>query len=612
MCASEKRLALVGMVSSFVSLLRLLWPKNKIKIIIGLIFSLLLASTSVAIPYLQGRVADVLLLSSVSRNFNSELTLWLAIYAVVLLSPSLLSATRRITNRLLRYNLVEFAEVQWASERARLDISVQENPDNHAQFLRVQEGFWRINSYMIGSFELISTAFGLVLSSVVMFKLSPWGCLLVFVACMPELMFRLLRGTGTYHVYASSGPEKRYIWATRDHFRLLDHLIPLKLFQLEWRFVARLSELFQAFHQKTVRKELKYFFQELGALLFGSGVTAFVIYRLTAAALRRETPFVTDGGQLAIGTWLFALGAIAYFRTSLSAISMSIGDLHEDGVFISRDFFSVRKLESPNKFGTKRLSSTNPPKIEFRDVWFRYSGIEKWILSGLNLSIESGEILILLGMNGAGKSTLFKLLAGLYPPTKGSILVDGNRIEELDRDNWYSLLGVMSQDIPRYHGYTQREATILGRADARLEERRVQMAEAGSGLDRVQHSWAKGAQTMLGAQFGGVEPSGGQWQKIALSMVFYRLGLVNLIDEPTSNMDLDGKLEMRKHLENLRGKSSMVIATHDPLLFRLGERVCVLNGGQIQEEGSPQDLLGTNGEYARIVSEYCESLGITG
>lgn len=263
------------------------------------------------------------------------------------------------------------------------------------------------------------------------------------------------------------------------------------------------------------------------------------------------------------------------------------------GVLDTKPFVKRRKNPIP-------LKLEKAPRIEFKDVWFKYEGREDWILRNINLIIYPGEKIALVGENGAGKSTLIKLLSRVYDPTQGEILVNGVNLTKVDPDEWNSHLAVLLQDYVSYD-FTLNESIAMGRPEKSVDEERVKNSTTLTGANEFITGWDNGFNQQLGKEFdGGIEPSKGQQQKIALSRVIYREGLVVVLDEPTAAIDALAEMYIFEQMEKAAEGKTLIVITHRFNTTQGVDTIVVLEKGEVVEKGNHKQLLAENGFYAKM------------
>jgi len=264
-------------------------------------------------------------------------------------------------------------------------------------------------------------------------------------------------------------------------------------------------------------------------------------------------------------------------------------------------------LENPGSTQTDtapRLSST--PTLTFDQVAFRYPGTDRDILQGLDLEIEPGELLAMVGMNGAGKSTLTKLLAGLYEPTTGTIRADGRDITEIGYTAWRRELAVVFQDFVRYP-LSARENVALG---AHADQEALDDAAREAGFLEVLEHLPNGWDTPLSKEReGGVDLSGGQWQQVVLTRAIYAIkrgAKILVLDEPTAHLDVRTEFEVFERLARLAREATVILISHRLSTVRQADRIVLLDSGRIAESGSHDDLVSLGGRYAAMFAIQAE------
>jgi ATP-binding cassette subfamily B protein len=245
--------------------------------------------------------------------------------------------------------------------------------------------------------------------------------------------------------------------------------------------------------------------------------------------------------------------------------------------------------------------------LEFRHVSFRYEGHTEWALADINLTIRPSEKVALVGPNGAGKTTLIKLLTRLYDPTEGQILLDGVDLRDYDPTALRQRIGVIFQDFVRYH-LAAAENVGFGQIEALADRPRIETAATKSGADVVIRTLPEGYDTTLGRWFNkGRDLSGGEWQRIALARAFMRDSEVIVLDEPTAALDAENEMRVFQQFRELTTDKIAVLISHRFSTVRMADRIFVLEGGRISEQGSHAELLQLGGTYARLFTLQAES-----
>jgi ATP-binding cassette subfamily B protein len=238
--------------------------------------------------------------------------------------------------------------------------------------------------------------------------------------------------------------------------------------------------------------------------------------------------------------------------------------------------------------------------FEFRNVSFAYPGTERRVLSNFNFSLQPGERVALIGENGQGKTTIVKLITRLYDPTEGQILLDGVDLREYDVADLHGEIGVIFQDFMRYE-MTARENIEVGRIEVKHTLDELQYAADKSLASEVIDKLQGGFDQMLGRRFeGGVDLSGGEWQKLALARAYLRDAQLLILDEPTAALDARSELEVFERFAELTSGKMALLISHRFSTVRMADRIVVLEAGKLVEEGSHTQLISLGGRYAAM------------
>ena len=308
-------------------------------------------------------------------------------------------------------------------------------------------------------------------------------------------------------------------------------------------------------------------------------------------------------GAISIGTFTFLTGAFSRSRTTFAEVLFRFNDLAQNAVYV-RDLFEFfeTKPRIQSKPGARRIPRPIRRGFEFRHVTFSYSGSNRPVVQDLNFCLRPGQTVALIGVNGAGKTTIVKLLTRLYDPSEGEILLDGVDLREYSLEDLRNEMSVIFQDYVRFD-LMARENIGFGKVDSLTDDRRIRQAAEQSTANCVVGRLPNGYDQMLGRRFeGGVDLSGGEWQSFALARAYMRDAQCFILDEPTATLDAAAEHRVFERFSNLSQNRMGVLISHRFNTVRMADRILVLDGGEICEEGSHEELMRLGGRYADLFS----------
>lgn len=308
------------------------------------------------------------------------------------------------------------------------------------------------------------------------------------------------------------------------------------------------------------------------------------------------------GGTLSIGQFTLVFQQSLNLTLGAEELLNQYSSISARNKYLDKffNFLATEKtIKSPSK-SEDIPNSPNPAVIEFKNVSFRYPKTERLILKDFNLSINSGEKIALVGENGAGKTTLIKLLLRFYDVTEGELLINGVDIRKVDLLEWHKQIGALFQDFIKYQ-FTFKENISFGDLTKEQSEQFLKEAIEKSGADKYLDTLPKQYDQVVGKMFeGGIDLSGGQWQKLALARAFFRNAPILVLDEPTSAIDAKAEYEIFQKVQSLQKDKTVIIISHRFSTVRNADRILVLDEGKIIEEGDHQQLMKKNGLYAEL------------
>jgi ATP-binding cassette, subfamily B, bacterial len=561
----------------------------------GLIFLSIIGSV---LPVWQAKImGDIVnfIVESLSLGNTISLALigYIALYAGIWAITRVSVAIQVFVDKVWTTYNEQGLEIMVLKKRTEIDLGHYENPDFQNLLHRAfNRGIWP-------AFELIELQirqFGsiavLILTSAVAIALSPLIYFITIITSIPMFIVNLKYGNKMWSLWAENSPRQRKYQHVRSHIQNRVGVTQTKLFQGSFKLVEIANQILSDFRNDQLKVDRANLFWSIFASIISSVGLGFSFYLIVS-----DVAF----GLGNVGSMVFLISVLGQLVGAINTILADLARQFERNKYVE-DIFTVLDTKP---FVTKakdpiRLNLKNSPTIYLRDVWFKYEGREDWILQNVNLVIHSGEKIALVGENGAGKSTLIKLLSRVYDPTKGEILVNGVNLKDIDAEEWGSYLAVLLQDYMNYD-FTLAESIAMGRPENVIDREKVQRSVNLTGANEFIDTWENGIDQQMGKEFeGGIEPSKGQNQKIALSRTIYREGLVVILDEPTAAIDSSAETYIFEQMENATAGNTLIVVTHRFNTTQGMDTIVVMDKGTIVETGTHKELLTLGGYYYKM------------
>jgi ATP-binding cassette subfamily B protein len=568
-------------------LLKLIWETSPPLILASVLFRLVRSVLPLAALWVGKLIIDAV----VSRS--PRIWTYVAWEIGIAVLGDLLGRVSGLTDSLLADRFSNKISVRLIQHAATLDLVSFEDPEFHDKLERARKQTVSGRLAILTSLMNISQdMLSLASLSAGLIVFNPWLLLLLAAAVIPAFLGETHFTALTYTVYFRYTPQRRELDYVRWLGASAESAKEVKIFGLGDYLAQRYRNVAEKLSEENKAVAIKR--AALGSLL--NLVSTGGYYAAYIAIIAR-----TIQGALTLGTLTFLAGAFSRSRAYIEKILASVSDMSEQTLYLKDlfDFFEMRPLiASPEN----PIPAPRPIKDGFRfeNVGFSYPGSERAILNNINLHIAKGEKIALIGANGAGKTTLVKLLARLYEPTRGRILLDGADLRDYAVEDLRREIGVIFQDYMRYD-LLVKENIGFGNLD-RLNDRfaiesAARQGQAAEMIARLPGSYDQ----VVGRRFdGGVNLSGGEWQKIALARAYMRDAQVLILDEPTATLDARAEYEVFLRFAELTQGRTSVLISHRFSTVRMAGRILVLSGGEISEQGSHRELVGAGGLYAEL------------
>ena len=603
-------------------LIKLVWETHRGYTTAMALLRLSRAGVPVAMLWVGKLIIDAVVASRESSPDFPRLWKLVALEILILTANDVLARASSLVESLLGDLFSNHTSVRLMEHAATLDLSYFEDPAFYDHLERAR----RQTTSRIGLVaQLLSIGQdGLTLMSLgaALVVYSPWLLLLLAVAVLPSFFGETHFASLEYSMQFRWTPERRQL----DYLRYVaasDRTAKeVQLFGLSPWLIERFRKLSWKFYQENKKLSIRKAYVSTALSLIGTlgYYTAYAI--ILVRAMR---------GELTLGTLTFLAGSFSRSRQLIEVLLMSAGGIYQQCLFLKDlfDFFEMKpSIASPP--GAPAVPRPVRQGFVFEDVGFQYPGSEAWAVRHVSFTLRPGERIAFVGENGAGKTTLTKLLARLYDPTEGRILLDGVDLREYDIHSVRRAIGVIFQDFVKYDlrfdenvgvGEIDEVRSYLDASSANEPERDSTGEANGNGAtpgaiisasEKSQASsllprFAKGYKQMLGRRFDeGIELSGGEWQKIALARAYMRDAQVLILDEPTASLDARAEYEVFIRFSQLVAGRMAVIISHRFSTVRMADRIIVLQNGMVVEDGSHQELVARGGLYAELFALQAE------
>jgi ATP-binding cassette subfamily B protein len=485
---------------------------------------------------------------------------------------------------------------------ASLDVAFFESPRSQDVIHRAQRDIaTHFSNFLVATLTLLTLILQIVSLAVILAFVEPLAFLILSPLALPHLIFQWRTSKRYYSAEHRRTAKRR--WSEYFVSLLTDrrYVPEVRVLGLAPHLLNRFRSLMTEFRDENRKRYLIRFRGDSVCAI----LSTIAAYGLFVRVVRRVLQSMLTVGDVAIFT-----SAAFRLRDALENAVSTAANAMEETLYISnlQEFLSVQPRIGS---GPSRTPHSARGVIEFRNVSFAYPGSDTPALSDVTFRINPGETVALVGKNGAGKTSLVKLLARFYDPQAGVVLFDGIDLREMSLDYLYRSTAFIFQTFGRYEA-SAFENLAYGDWRRLLNDRgQVERLARCAGVSELIQKMPEGYDTMLGRQFGHYDPSGGQWQQIAIARALARPAALVILDEPTSNLDAEAEYELFSRFRRLTRGRTTILVSHRFATVSMADRILVLDQGRLVEEGAHPDLVAKGGLYAALYEFQRKQMGLS-
>jgi ATP-binding cassette subfamily B protein len=576
--------------------LKIVWSSGPSVVVLGLFFRILASLVPAAAPVVGKYILDMV--TSIAKHehtyadVSTRLWQFVALEFGLVVAGNLIGRVIDYYDRVLADRYTRYVSVQVMEHASGLDLQAYENPVFYDRLERA-----RVQATdRLGMIQSIGRLFQQVVTTIafsgIILFYSPLLLLILVVCLIPAFLGESHFAFLNYALNFRQTPVKRELDYLRQVGGSKEAAKELKLFGLSDFLTQRFNRLSnQILDQNLALSRRRLLAAAPLSILSTAGYYSTYVWVIYETAMGRTT----------YGDFVLLTTAVMNTSNNISQIFSLLSGIADQALFLT-DLLAFFEMKPTVVSKPDARIAPRPIRqgFEFRNVVFQYPGTQRLILDNLNFRLEPGERIALIGQNGQGKTTIVKLITRLYDPSAGQVLLDGIDLREYSIEDLCREIGVIFQDFMRYE-MTARENIAVGRIEYLHDDARIHAAAEKSLADGVIRKLQHGYEQMLGRRFeGGVDLSGGEWQKLALARAYLREAQVLILDEPTAALDAKAEFEVFERFNELTEGKMALFISHRFSTVRMAERIIVLENGRIAEEGSHDRLMAYGGRYAEM------------
>jgi ABC-type multidrug transport system fused ATPase/permease subunit len=572
--------------------LKFVFNLAKVKTVLYIVFTTLNGLFNIAYAFVFAKALDFVLAIGSGQKliFSSVYQVLLLLFVLFAVQTIIQSIDSYLSNSLRTLTRPKITQAFY-TKLSNLGVQSLEQPEINNKITRANDNLQNIYPYVDDLIQEVSDIINLIGTATTLVIVSPVLIVLMVIIYLPYLIWdKKFRGLMYQYSYENTERFRSAGWTNSQ----LNNSTQLQEIAATSSF-SFLDKKYMNFYDWYMKKWLVI----MKRWRVGNGSFGFLTdFVLLFGYFKIFTNIINK--SITIGTATFQIRMLGMLQNNLSNVLRGMNDLSEFALRI-KDTYSLFIAEPVFGDGSKTFARLQKgPEIEVKEVSFKYPNSEKLIFDNLSLRIKSGEKVAIVGHNGAGKTTLVKLLCRTYIPTIGKIVINDQNLRDLRIDDWYQNIGVLFQEFNTYPQLTARENIYIGNPTEPLDEMALRLAaQSADALEFIEEFPNKFDQILSEKFKGGIRPSTGQWQKLAIARFFYRNAPLVIFDEPTASIDAVSEYNIFNKIYDFFKEKTVIIISHRFSTVRNADRIIVLDHGEIVEEGTHDFLMGNNGYYAK-------------
>lgn len=577
----------------FIRASRLVWQSSPGFTVILLFVVIIQGILPLSMIYINKVIIDAvtkLIGTSGTIGIINEVLKFVVIACILSLIGVFTNSISAVVRRGQSEKVINYFHTIMHEKAAEVDIDCYENPEYHDKLHRTQEeSSYRPIQVVEGLVELLRQSIVLISIIGLVFTFNWIIALLLLLSCFPQSIVQWRFGIHLHEWLIKRTPEQRQSWFFHWMLTSAFHAKEIRSYLLGRIFKHKYIETKEKLRKEKLRIEVRRsvfeFFCSLLSIAAFYGANIVVIYR-------------TVSGHLSLGSMVMYFQAFQQVQSTFQDMLAKFTELYENNLFLSSfyEFLDFKKNIVDPKYPQK-VPFPLKQGITVQNVCFKYPTGSKNVLNNISLTLKPGKIVALVGENGSGKTTLVKLLCRFYDPFKGNISIDGKDLRSFKSEELWKQVAVIFQDFAQYP-VSASENIWYGATYTDMSPKNIKAAAISTGADRIIQKLNSGYDTILNKSFEkGEELSMGEWQKVALSRFFYKNAQVLILDEPTSFLDSKSEFNFFKNLKKYAVDRATILISHKLPLIQIADEIMVIDGGQIVEQGTHEELINHGGKY---------------